>query len=282
MTRHDAKLKSIGNFFDSRAPQRNTDYETKPIMGYEQKMTQKAVMDLTNPQEGEFILDLGCGTARDFLELSKSARCIGLDYSMGMLVESKKNIELQGFEANILRGTALNLSFKDKTFDKVVCKDVIEHIPDWRKALIEMRRVLKHDGLLVITTPNRLSMYKIEQYTIYAAFVFLRNTILFMGKLMFTKNKFFKEREKRSYRMSPQNPYDIWKSEWILRKALKKAGFEHVRSLGICFLPGFFIIRKLPRRLQEMIVSIVGYFEPFLRIVFHRFGYDIGVSARKI
>ena len=52
-----------------------------------------------------------------------------------------------------VRGDALNLPFKDNAFDIVGLFDVIEHFDDDQAVLREARRVLKKDGLLVITVP---------------------------------------------------------------------------------------------------------------------------------
>jgi len=51
------------------------------------------------------------------------------------------------------------LSFSDGTFDLVASFDVLEHIPDFRKALAEMRRVLKPGGHLVLSAPMSLGVH---------------------------------------------------------------------------------------------------------------------------
>lgn len=49
--------------------------------------------------------------------------------------------------------SALDLPFDDKSFDTVVCTEVLEHIPDPLRVLCEMHRVLKPSGYLILTTP---------------------------------------------------------------------------------------------------------------------------------
>lgn len=58
-------------------------------------------------------------------------------------------------------GTAVNgdgtrLPFPDATFDRIICSEVLEHIPDEDAALAELRRVLKPDGMLAATVPSAL------------------------------------------------------------------------------------------------------------------------------
>jgi len=51
-------------------------------------------------------------------------------------------------------GDATNLDFPDRSFDAVTMFDVIEHIPDDRRALAEAFRVLRPGGYLLLSTPN--------------------------------------------------------------------------------------------------------------------------------
>jgi SAM-dependent methyltransferase len=57
--------------------------------------------------------------------------------------------------ADLRRGDATRLELGDETFDFVYSYHVLEHIPNYRKALSEMRRVLKKGGAWLIGTPNR-------------------------------------------------------------------------------------------------------------------------------
>lgn len=49
----------------------------------------------------------------------------------------------------------LNLPFTDETFDIVVSFETLEHLTDHNKFLMEIKRVLKKDGKLICSTPNR-------------------------------------------------------------------------------------------------------------------------------
>ena len=51
--------------------------------------------------------------------------------------------------------TALRLPFTDGSFDKIICSEVLEHIPDYRAALGEIARVLKPGGLFCASVPRR-------------------------------------------------------------------------------------------------------------------------------
>jgi SAM-dependent methyltransferase len=55
---------------------------------------------------------------------------------------------------DIITGDACNLPFADKSFDLVICRDVIEHVLDAEKAMQEAHRVLVDGGYYFLTTPN--------------------------------------------------------------------------------------------------------------------------------
>lgn len=101
------------------------------------------------------ILDIGCATGF-FLEAARSRgwEPFGVElspYSSGIARE-----RIGG--DRIVTGTVETASFPDSFFDAVVMTDVIEHIADVRPFMAEVARILKQDGIAVITTPNPASL----------------------------------------------------------------------------------------------------------------------------
>jgi len=97
-------------------------------------------------------LDLCCGTFDLSLECVKqfpNAKIQAIDFSQSMIEVGKKKI--QDFPQIIpLCGDALNLSFKNKTFDVIFCGFGIRNLDDVEKGLKEMYRVLKPHGQVLI------------------------------------------------------------------------------------------------------------------------------------
>jgi ubiquinone/menaquinone biosynthesis C-methylase UbiE len=64
----------------------------------------------------------------------------------------------------VLNASAYDLPFKDESFNCVVCSELIEHIPSGKQPFLEMRRVLRPGGKLIVGTPDysRLSWRIIE------------------------------------------------------------------------------------------------------------------------
>jgi ubiquinone/menaquinone biosynthesis C-methylase UbiE len=95
------------------------------------------------------VLDIGCATGQLTRSLSKTSEfVVALDLQ-------KIFCRLCSHKLNFINGDALNLPFKDRTFDAVTSFDVIEHLVNAQNLLKEINRVLKPHGRFLITTPNR-------------------------------------------------------------------------------------------------------------------------------
>jgi len=99
------------------------------------------------------VLDIGCWTGQFEKVASKyTGEIIGIDPGIKAIEIAKKLVP----NVKFMVGNALNLKFKNHSFDTVTMMDVIEHIPKGTetKCLKEIRRVLKPNGHLIISTPN--------------------------------------------------------------------------------------------------------------------------------
>jgi SAM-dependent methyltransferase len=103
---------------------------------------------------GKEVLDAGCGLGYG-IEILAEAGAIavtGVDLDPGAVAESKARV---GDRAEaIVEGDLLDLPLEDDSFDVVVCFETIEHLDGAEKALAEMRRVLRPDGVLIVSSPN--------------------------------------------------------------------------------------------------------------------------------
>jgi ubiquinone/menaquinone biosynthesis C-methylase UbiE len=98
---------------------------------------------------GNVLIDCGCGTGIFAAEMQESCVVIGIDDHEEALAFAR--INMRG--GTCRRGTTTAIPQDDASVDIVTLLDVLEHIPDDRKALHEIHRVLKPGGLLVLTVP---------------------------------------------------------------------------------------------------------------------------------
>jgi len=99
------------------------------------------------------ILDIGCGISP-----------VSPNKSNTLFIESDKNaVELlkkTGHKAIV--GDITKIPLKNDFADAVFCSEVLEHVRDYKKALKEMFRVLKKEGLLFITVPTHMKYWAFD------------------------------------------------------------------------------------------------------------------------
>jgi SAM-dependent methyltransferase len=114
-------------------------------------------------QQGERLLDLGCGGGRHaFGAVRLGAKVVAVDAAASEVSQVRDTIgamldagEIRDVdEAGAVQGDALRLPFADGVFDRVIAAEVLEHIPDDTIAMEELARVLRPGGTMAITVPR--------------------------------------------------------------------------------------------------------------------------------
>ena len=105
---------------------------------------------LKHTNEGDYILDVGCGIGLLCNLLKKyNRKPVGIDVSTLAVETAKNNVEGVAFNQMYCE----QLDYQGGLFDCVTCTEVIEHLKEPGVAIGEMLRVLKPRGKLIITTP---------------------------------------------------------------------------------------------------------------------------------
>lgn len=105
--------------------------------------------------EGKIVLDLACGVGygSKILSDSKPSKIFGCDISSESIKYANEHYANNNIKFETMNAT--NLQFPDSFFDCIISFETIEHVPEYKKVLNEFHRVLKNDGLLIISTPNK-------------------------------------------------------------------------------------------------------------------------------
>ncbi len=117
----------------------------------------KTVIQLAELEPNASLLDLGAGTgdlAREALTQQPHARVTAADFTLEMMRVGQRNGSLSWSAAD-----ALNLPFKDRTFDAVVSGFLMRNVTDVQRALKEQHRLLKPRGRIVILDTTRPKKY---------------------------------------------------------------------------------------------------------------------------
>jgi ubiquinone/menaquinone biosynthesis C-methylase UbiE len=131
--------------YDRYAPRYDTD-----VSGRHARWLQPSVLAALEGLEFASMLDVGCGTGAllaKVLAVRPTTDAHGIDLSPGMLAVARERL---GASANLRVGDAEALPLADDTVDVVVCVDSFHHYPRPDVALVEMRRVLRSGGSIVL------------------------------------------------------------------------------------------------------------------------------------
>jgi O-antigen biosynthesis protein len=142
--------------------------------------------------KGKTVLDLASGEGYGSNLLARYAeKVVGIDIDPAAI----KHAATRYFQNNLTFqvGSITKVPLEDVTFDMVVCFEAIEHIEDHESLLSEIRRLLKPDGVLVTSTPNK---------TVYDA------------------------------HLEEKNEFHVKELEFEEFRGLLEARFKHVRFLG--------------------------------------------------
>ncbi|MEI6296929.1 MAG: class I SAM-dependent methyltransferase [bacterium] len=102
-----------------------------------------------NIQKGKKILDIGCSNGEFIFKLKEIGyECFGVELNKGTYEIAKNN------GLNVQNCILEEAGFKDSFFDVIFLGDIIEHVADPDNFIRECRRILKSEGIIIISTPN--------------------------------------------------------------------------------------------------------------------------------
>jgi ubiquinone/menaquinone biosynthesis C-methylase UbiE len=109
------------------------------------RFVQHALCDVTRGRADLRVLDCGCGTGHNLSWLCSYGRAVGFDLSRGGVDQAR-----QAGRA-VVRADFSQIPFPSASFDLAVSFDVFQCLPDEERAIVEMARVVRPGGALVIT-----------------------------------------------------------------------------------------------------------------------------------
>jgi len=123
----------------------------------------KVIFDMMMLHQESFVLEVGCG-AGNVIEKASRGRLFGVDLSSYVLRKAKNRLNQK---AHLVQADAHLLPYKDHSFMRVICSEVLEHVLDPLSALHEISRILKPHGLAIVSVPNESLINQIKTVLIY-------------------------------------------------------------------------------------------------------------------
>ncbi len=139
------------------------------------------------------ILDLGCGGGLICEPLALlGANITGIDFVKKNIIAAKKHAKKSNTNIEYLHQNINNLKLKKK-YDAILILEVLEHIKDWKKIIINVKKLLKPGGKIIISTINRNFFSKL-----FAIFI-AENILNWVPKKTHTYSKLIKPEELRPF-----------------------------------------------------------------------------------
>lgn len=119
-------------------------------------------LDLAEINGNQRVLDAGCGDGRHTWQVCKSNKGLSVAFDLDLPSLKRAKYVLSQMDErsetvgawDMVSGSVTSLPFEDASFDRVICSEVLEHIPMDSQAVFELRRVLKPGGVLAVSVPS--------------------------------------------------------------------------------------------------------------------------------
>jgi len=191
-------------------------------------------------------LEIGSGMGHLVGQLEDTFETHGIDVNHWAVVKSREVAR----KSSLQTASAQELPFIDRSFNVVIIKHIVEHLPDPQKAIQEISRVTEPGGILILATPNLDSLLKPWKGDAWIGY---------------------------------QDPTHIalkHPAEWL--ELIKSADFSPLKI----FADGFWdvpYIRFVPKQIQKLFFGSLGGFQAITGFIFlpRRWGESIIVIARK-
>lgn len=214
----------------------------------------KSFLKTTNSHN---LLIVGCGACLDIFipsdggAFSNKGIAVAFDLSYSGIKSAQKACKSNRY----LVADAQYLPFKSGAFTCIICSEVLEHLTDPRKAILEFHRALCKDSHLIITTPNWISWYGLARKT---AELFLKKPVT-----------------------SANQPIDNWYTYAVLKKVVTDE-FDIRTKRGVWYFPptgrGMKVISS------KISVPIYRLFQPLdrlLEILLPKYGHMLALLCTK-
>lgn len=128
-------------------------YHKNPIVRKVYFERLKLALSLAGEQTNRSILDVGAGSGLMLPSLAQYGIVSAVDPSPEYVARAKKLCGAEKINVDIRHAGVDRIPFADGFFDVIFCLSVLEHVKNLSSAVIELKRLLKEDGILIVGVP---------------------------------------------------------------------------------------------------------------------------------
>lgn len=226
----------------------------------------RRVLEMLPPKVGTMV-DLGCGPGvllRRIVESrdpspEPSVHLVGLDFAGNMLLEADRFVNAETLRSHFLCGEAGRLPFKTGIVDTMTCMGLMEYLDNEQHVLAEISRVMRPEGVVLITLPNLWSLYRLWHRLLNRIFgalqaIFPHSRML--KNVEFMVGPFTKGIAHREY------------SEVAYKRFLRRFGLE---PIDVCYYNFKLFLTPLDKRFSKLTVRVSRQLERLGRSPVSRF-----------
>ena len=129
---------------------------SNPFVRFVHRNRLKSIVALLPDAKGLKILDAGCGEGH-LIEVMHEKRPDNDYYGFDVTEVAVESAKERCPYAKIQQGDIAAMPVPDGSFDVITCTEVLEHIIDYESVVMELKRVLKPGGCLILTFPNEFN-----------------------------------------------------------------------------------------------------------------------------
>lgn len=145
--------KKLSELYNKVAKKYHQSRKDKTKVGFQCKEVERPMMFKLVPKilKSSVLLDIGCAGGIHLKEyVKRGAECHGVDLSKNLINIAKK----ESPESEVKIGSIYKIPFKKNSFDIITASLVLDHVQEISKAIKEVKRVLKKQGIFIFTIPH--------------------------------------------------------------------------------------------------------------------------------
>lgn len=243
----------IKNFYEGYADKIQEKRLKSPYVLRRYLHEQTYLVSLKYIKPGQTVLEVGCGEGiLAVLMAKKGAIVTAVDISEKNLEAAKKLADKEEVGIEFFKADAENLSFNDNSFDVIVADNVLEHLPDFKKGLAEIKRVTKKNAIIVLPTCFNPCAWVLLGGDVYWKITRRTPYAFFVGGFRFLLNLFLNKKGVNENYGGVKGLPHLLRYPWVMKREMREAGFKMTifEAASIC-LPYFSFLLPLIKFLDK-------------------------------